>query len=62
MEVPVLDKDMADSFHEKLKKRVADLWKEKHNSVKTYEFDLLLQAIQCYAEDLLYIETGLEIE
>ena len=46
-----------------MKNRVMEIWREKHKTfAQTFDNDTILQAIQCYAEDLLFFETGLEVE
>ena len=45
MELCILDPQMVSLFQEKVKQRVANLWEKKHGTVRTYEMDLLLQAI-----------------
>ena len=47
---------------EKLKQRIEKTFSDHMSSVRSYEYELLLQSVQCYCEDLLFKEWGIEIE
>ena len=62
MELCILDLEVASSLKDKLKQRIEKTFSDHMSTVRSYEYELLLQSVQCYCEDLLFKEWGIEIE